>query len=57
MSPFTFWPEVTVYEGDQLRAEQNKRVKLDMNEVHQEEALVSKLSGDKGSEVSHIEKA
>jgi hypothetical protein len=46
-----------VYEGDQLRAEQNKRVKLDMNEVHQEEALVSKLSGDKGSEVSHIEKA
>ena len=48
---------VIVYEGDQMRAEQNRRIEQDMHQVHQEEALVSTLSEEKASNVSHIEKA
>jgi hypothetical protein len=48
---------MTVYEGDQMRAEQNKRIEQDMHEVHREEALVSTPSVNKASDVSHIEKA
>ena len=46
-----------MYEGDQIRAEQNKRIEQDMHEVHRGEALVSTPSEDKASDVSHVEKA
>jgi hypothetical protein len=40
-----------------MRAEQKKRIELDIQEMRGEKALVAELSGDKHDDVSHTEKA
>jgi hypothetical protein len=55
-STIIYWRIVIVYEGDKMRAEQNRRIEQGMYEAHREEVLLSKPNEDKASNM-HTEKA